>query len=541
MVNFRYRTLVILTVISSLLLSFTASAANLTATVSSNKVTQAEVFQLRLTYDAKVDSDSLDFTRLEDSFFLGQPSFGSSLNYINGKRSSRSEWTIALKAKKLGTLTIPAFTVEGAQSQPINILVSQDKDLPQANELVEVQSQLAKEVLYPNEMTQLKTRLIIKSDPRRLQNVKITPPSGADFSIKQIGQPNQYQTVINGVEATIIDQSFNVTAQAAGNKNLNSVGFSATFVFGNNRSGTTKLLPVQIAPEQLNVEVKPRPSKSGEFWLPTPQLQLSQSWLDSEGKVLANDTQQLSVKLGDSITRQITLTIAGVDAENFPQIITDYPQAVRQYSEKPQFKQLQDGQTQMTIQQVLIAQQQGVASLPAISVNWFNTATGNEQLSQVKGLDIDVQPTDNLVPSQATFTTNTPPQVIKDAGYWPYFTALFASLWLITFIWHIKSRLSQPNESLKQANAVDTTQQLISAIKTEDMVKAQYLLKTWLVSQAGKDAALQTRIVTAIQAMIAAQYSGKDQSCDKSELISMIKQLNKLRVTASNTGNLPKL
>lgn len=540
MVKLLHRTLLITALLFAGVV--TASANTLTATVASNQVTKAEVFQLRLTYDDKVDSNRINFSVLESHFFLGQPSFGSSLNYVNGKRSSRSEWTIALKAKQLGTVTIPPFTIDGVSSQPITIQVSQDKDLPKPNDLVTIQSQLDKAVLYPNESTKLKTRLIIKSDPRRLQDVKLEPPFGQAFSVEQVGQPNQYQTVINGVEATVVDQTFNVTALNSGDQTLNSLSFSATFVFGSNRSGTTKLLPVQIAPEKIHVEVKPKPNSTDDAWLPTTSLSLKQRWLDDQGNVVPQEQQPLQLNVGDSITRQLTLTIQGITAEHFPEIMLSYPDAVRHYSEKPLFKNLDNGQTQMTIQQVLIAQQAGSFDLPPVTVGWFNTQTESKEISKVDGLQLDIAPTETATITPVTPTpTAQSTEIIKDAGYWPYLAGMFALLWLTTLFWMLKTRTSTQSSSVLSTKPKSDLQALIDIIKSQDNLKVQYTVKQWLLSQKGKSAELELQILSELNIMAAAQYSHHPQQWCNTTLLSLIKKLDNLHDKSQNNSNLSKL
>ena len=138
--------------ILSFVASSTAFATTIQATVSKNKVVKNEVFQLKVVVDQKVSSDDIDFSVLEKDFYLGRPSFGTSINIINGKRTSHSEWNISIAAQRIGISTIPAFTVDGASSQPIAIQVGVDNEQPNVSDLVEVQSHLNKTQLYPNEV-----------------------------------------------------------------------------------------------------------------------------------------------------------------------------------------------------------------------------------------------------------------------------------------------------------------------------------------------------------------------------------------------------
>ncbi len=545
MVTIKSRVLRILTLFCLAFFVAPSFAASLTATVSSNQVTQAEVFQLRVTYDDKVDSDSIDFKALESEFFMGQPSFGSSLNFINGKRSSSSEWTIALKAKSLGTATIPSFTIDGNRSAPITIQVTQDTDLPAPGDLVELHSQLDKNSLYPNETTQLKTRLVIKADARRLQNVKITPPSAIGFSVQLVGQANQYQTIINGVEATVVDQTFNVKAEQAPKHELKSIGFDATVVFGSNRSGTTKLLPVQIAPESLAITVKSKPTNLGAAWLPTAKLELAQTWLDTQNNPIADLKQQHSLTLGDSLTRELTLTIQGLNPDSFPKLNVTYPSGVRPYIEKPQFKTLNDGSTQMTIRHVLIAQHVGQVELPPITIEWFDTVNEVVKKASVDGLSLDVQAGDTVL-SNPVITAPTTPQPVTQisAGFWPYLTALFAALWVATLAWHLHNK-RQPKVTMPNVTNLDSTESFLAAIKTNDVARTMHLAKQWLAENRIKDDHLAKQIEDELRQMASQKYRSDSATAQPlwqpEKLLALVKQLKKTSQTVQKTTQLPKL
>ncbi|WP_175443271.1 BatD family protein [Vibrio sonorensis] len=147
-------------------------AATITATVSKTSVTKNEVFQLRIVADEKLDSEDIDFSGLESDFYVSRPSFGSSINIINGTRTNRSEWNVSLAALRIGTLTIPSFDIDGSKTQPIKIKVALNAQAPTSDDLVEFQSQLSTKTLYPQQSARLSSRLIIKGDPRRLQNLK---------------------------------------------------------------------------------------------------------------------------------------------------------------------------------------------------------------------------------------------------------------------------------------------------------------------------------------------------------------------------------
>ncbi|KGY13152.1 BatD [Vibrio tubiashii] len=511
------------------LISPFALANSVVATVNKNNVVKNEVFQLRIVVDKKVSSDALDFSALEKDFFMGRPSFGSSINIINGDRSVRSEWNISLAAQRLGMATIPAFTIDNASSTPIDITVKVDTEEPKISDLIELQNQLSKSQLYPNESATLTTRLIIKTDPRRLQDPFVVPPKAEDIELSAIGEPKQYQSVIDGVEVTIVDQSYLVTANSAGQFQLSGIGFQGSVVYGDRRSGTTKLISATTPAQQFQIQVDPIPSDYQGTWLPTSSLNLSQQWLDGSGNEI-NASETFTTRVGESLTRIINTDIQGLTSERFPEFNINYPATVRLYQEKPQFTDLGNGTTRMTVKQVIIPEQAGEITLNPFSLNWWDSANKSAQKSQLLGLALKVEPGSALnnepISAPAIQQHQVETVTVHDAGYWPYLTALFASLWLVTMLLWLKQRKTS-TEQVPEREDKPTTDQLILAIEQDDKVKANYLAKQWLSENRQLSPERIEEIEKQLNAMNHSQYSPQSQDWQPNVLIKLIKQGNK--------------
>jgi len=473
-----------LTFISICLFSFSSQAASFYASVSKNKVVKNEVFQLRIVSDQRASSDDIDFTVLEKDFSLGRPSFGSSINIINGSRSNKSEWTVSLAATHIGYITIPSFELDGEKTQPITIEVSQDEHAPDINDLVEVQTQLSKSNLYPNESALLKARLIIKADPRRLQNPTVSPPAVPGLDLKAATEANQYQTIIDGVEVTIVDQDFRITAEKAGSYQLSEPVFKGTIVYGSRYNGGTRLVPIETTPKKYQIKVEEKPADFKGSWLPASKLDLTQHWLDSNGDPIV--TEQYQANVGDSITRELRLQVTGLTQEQLPNIKVNYPAAISMYDEKPQFETLENGDVVMTIKQVLIPRESGDITLDPVTVNWWNTNNKHQQSTSVAGLTLQVKASDQPLAAVPT-PVNTPPQVntvtVKDSGIWPYLTALFASLWLITLVvaWRFKSRTSAQQLQVEQSvTSSSEYEAVINALANADGIAICAAINAWI-------------------------------------------------------------
>ncbi|WP_260260273.1 BatD family protein [Vibrio intestinalis] len=534
-----------------LLACFTIStptwAATLKALVSNNKVVENQVFNLKVVFDEHVDSDAIDFSVLENNFIVSQPRFNTSFRIINGSRSSSSEWVLSLVPKGVGNTTIPAFEVEGQRSQPIQITVTRDGALPKQDELIAVVSKLDKQQLYPSESATLKVRVIIKRQARQFKDSQFSEPTAQGLEISKQGKDQQFNTVINGVEATVIDKNYTITAENAGKYEIVSSALKGTVIY-QSQQGSTRFIPIDIEPETFMLTVSAKPSDYQGHWLPASQLELTQQWFDSNGNPLNPDAVKLTV--GDSLTREINLDIDGLAPERFPNLPLTYPSQLRVYSEKPSFTELENGLRRMTLRQVVIPQQSGEVALPELSLPWWNSLAEQQQTAYLTGLQLNVNEAPNANPAIAPQALRVAaenmadaPEVIVERGIWPYLTGLFALLWLVTLGWALKRPAKEPTNQERPTPSQDNDNSiaLLTSLQAKDWSKALHLAKTWLNSQQGKDVQLIKHIEQELAEMSQAIYSETPKDWQPTTLIKLIKKLNKSKVNTKQPSSLAKL
>lgn len=485
---------ILLTLLLGAFSSFSALAATAVASVSQNSVTKDQVFLLRVATDEKVSSDALDLTALQQDFYVGTPSFGSSMRIVNGSRSVSSEWNISLAPLRLGKVQIPSFDIEGAKTKPITINVAVNKAAPTQHDMAEFQLNLSKDSLYPQEVAELDVKLIIKADPRRLQDPKIAPPSSPGLDVEPIGESKQFQDVLNGQEVTVVQQSFRISSQKSGQFKLNGPKLTGAVVYSINNSSTTRLFQLDTPVETLDVTVKEIPKGYQGEWLPTSNFKLIQQWSDSQGNELTSnnglegDNQTIEMEAGDSLTRTITMTASNLTQHQLPKLNITYPKSVRVYEEKPQFGTTQSGDAVVVYKQVLIPKEAGNISLPEVSQAWFDTDSQSEQTSKALGLELAVKASDRATSSTPPVTAPPAQQVsptvvtVDSPGLWPYLTALFAALWLISsvmafYFWSRRGVTTKPTHTVERQS--DTAKALIEALKTKDGVMSRTLFEQW--------------------------------------------------------------
>lgn len=542
-------------VLMSLTISHSAFANDIqaTASVSQTRLSTNEVFNLQVAYMGAAHREDFDPSALDKDFTQGSVQFGSSRYSINGKVTLRSEWNISLATNKSGEVIIPSFDINGVKTDPITLHVSNDPSTPKQSDLISFDDSISKTTLYPKEMATFTSRLLVKTDPRGLQNTKLTPPSGDGLSIDPIGQPNQYQKIINGIETTVVEQDYRVTAEQSGTHKLIPTRLQASVISISRTTGTRRIVPVDVQSDPITLTVKEKPTSYQGAWLPTQSLTLQQAWQDSEGNMLDSSTA-IEATVGQPITRILALVVQDMSAESLPDIKIDYPKSVRVYSEKPKFGQDKSGNTVMTLKQVIMPKKSGDITLPSVSVPWWNSKTNQAETAKVNGVTLKAkvdenapQPsqTPNVQPENTTNTAKSDktaePQVAPEsnstnASFWPYTTALFAVLWFITLALLIQQKRKQPQTPTEETTPIKAQSNNFSeAVKSKDGAKIQSAFAQWQAQHSNITDDLKHSIQSEINGLMASLYGPQQQDYDIQTLLKLIKQAEKQsRKTKSN-------
>lgn len=534
-------------VLMSLTISHSAFANDIqaTASVSQTRLSTNEVFNLQVAYMGAAHREDFDPSALDKDFTQGSVQFGSSRYSINGKVTLRSEWNISLATNKSGEVIIPSFDINGVKTDPITLHVSNDPSTPKQSDLISFDDSISKTTLYPKEMATFTSRLLVKTDPRGLQNTKLTPPSGDGLSIDPIGQPNQYQKIINGIETTVVEQDYRVTAEQSGTHQLIPTRLQASVISISRTAGTRRIVPVDVQSDPITLTVKEKPASYQGAWLPTQSLTLQQAWQDSEGNML-DSSAAIEATVGQPITRILALVVQDVSAESLPDIKIDYPQSVRVYSEKPKFGQDKSGNTVMTLKQVIMPKKSGDITLPSVSVPWWNSKTNQAETAKVNGVTLkakvdenapqpsqtpNVQPenTNNTAKSDKTAEPQVAPESNStNASFWPYTTALFAVLWLITLALLIQQKRKQPQTPTEETTPIKAQSNNFSeAVKSKDGAKIQSAFAQWQIQHSNIADDLKHSIQSEINGLMASLYGPQQQDYDTQTLLKLIKQAEK--------------
>jgi len=483
----------------------TYALTKITTSVDANSVMSNESIILTVIADDSVERDSLDTTPLLKDFILARTEVSSQTSIINFKTSRTTRWQILLIPRQTGNLIIPALAIKGYQSNAINVqVIEQGSANSTQQQDIFITAELSANNIYVQQLLVLTIKLHIGV---QLQRGSLTEPSLTGATIEQIGKDTESDGIVNGRRYRIIERTYALTPEESGKFTLNTPMFSGDIMVQSKRRssflsfGETK--PVNILGDKLPLNVRPIPDSypmnDDNSWLPSELLTLHQEWqpVSSQGK---NE-----FKVGEPITRTITLTAAGLGKAQLPKIIMDAPIGLKIYPDQAELH------SNLTKEQLisqkrqnfaLVASHAGEYTLPKITIDWWNTLTNKYQQAVLPEQTITVLTNADLpqnfianTPSTIntlssgslknnTVTTLVTPTInIEKTNYLPW---IFLTLWILTaFAWashvfYLKRNNSFNTHNTKHPKVNNHYLALMAACKKNNAEQALSLILPWL-------------------------------------------------------------
>ncbi|MGL5291844.1 MAG: BatD family protein [Vibrionaceae bacterium] len=496
--------------------SLNCFAIEAVATVSKNEVVQDEPFELLIVINDNVPNTQLDLTPLDGNFRYSRPSISSNTTIINGKVNKKTLWRVTLLAQKLGTLTIPSFTINGLSTSPIVMSVSKATAASKQNSDVRLQGKLARTTGYIGETFVYTATLQLGVN---VESPMLEMPHGEGLEVTQLNGDEQREIISNGRRFLQIERNYQIRATRPGTLLLNGAVFSGTQIKGGGFD--TIAVPMLQKAQPATLTIKDKPAHIQGVWLPTPALELSQQWLP--------EADTTNGKVGEPINRIITLKVQNTPQSALPDLKITYPDSVRVYEEKPQFSQEGDFSV-VTLKQVILPRNEGVIELPSIKVEWFNTQKEQSETTELKGLLINVAPADPsalhiaAAPAQADTDVVTAPSY--NPGYWPIATLLFLLLWLSTLLWHLCYRVRSTRQRSQQDQAFDSSfYSLKRAIHSDNPIQILRIFQHLDLSHVSAE--LKEELTAELTFMQRARYSTAPHAWQYKKLLSLIKKAQK--------------
>ncbi|MCK4705290.1 MAG: protein BatD, partial [Gammaproteobacteria bacterium] len=371
--------------LSILLLSFsnTALATNIVASLDRSHVFLDESFRVVFQADGSVDEDP-DFSPLMNDFEIINQSQSTNMTYVNGQYSRKGVWSVELMAKRVGSLMIPSVSFGNDQSPALRIQIKDPatakKSSAKKDQDVFVQVEIDEKQAWVQSQVMVNVRLFSRISMSNLRSSE-AQTSDPDALIKQLDNANSYEAFRDGVRYAVHEIRYAVYPQHSGKLEFKPMIFEGVVNSNRSRSFIDQFMNAgerkRVRSNSVSIEVQAKPDKIKlSDWLPAKGITLSEEWSD--------DVNQL--KNGDPVTRTITIKAQAVMAENLPDLKMAEIKDLKQYPDKAALENKVTDKGISSSKQIkvaLIPTRSGDFKVPAISIPWWNTKTGKQEVARL--------------------------------------------------------------------------------------------------------------------------------------------------------------
>lgn len=473
-----------------------AAPTEAVATVDKNPVMVEESFRLTVTVNDDVPGDEFDSSPLLQNFVVGRTSVSRQTQMINFNTTRSTVWTTTLIPRQPGQYTIPALTVAGLKTAPIDIEVIPVSSANAAqNRDIYITAEAERDTVYVQQQIKYTTRLHLALD---LQSGSLSQPELPGADIEQVGKDREFTDIINGKRYRIIERTFSIIPNSSGEFTIRGPLFDGEVVDNNRQSFGffNRTRNVQRIAKDVDVQVLPIPEGYNEHWLPSEFVQLTEEWQNADDEY----------RVGTPVTRTITLTAVGVTETQLPELDTLYPPSMKAYPDQADTARVQRNGTivaQRTETVALIPNEPGTMIIPEVSLKWFNVITKKTETATLPARSIEVLPpavqpqavpetpqTNVAVPSSDKSSAST--TATAAPHWWSLSSWLLLVLWLLTLTaWMFTLRRGHakvPKASAAMTSHKPHWQELQKELLRNevDLNKISHLLQPWLESISGQ-------------------------------------------------------
>lgn len=483
-----------------LIFLFSITFASIHVTVEPEKISLQDNFRLIFTSEGESSNQVPDFSSLETHFVILGTGKSTSVSIINNKYNVKTEWILNLQAKQKGTFTIPSINFGNETSRSFALKINENTTASPSHAGADIFMRVSinKKESYVQAQLIYKVKLYYA---KRLTSGNFSTPKVKNALLLQLGKSKTYRSTILDKVYQVSEQDYAIFPEKSGTLLIKAPIFQGV-VQRDDYSNINQLLmdvhkPIKITTTNTSVNVLPMPpTYKASTWLPASHLSLSERW---EGLT--------SAKVGEPITRIISMRANGLTGEQLPTLPFNTTQGANVYPQKPKSTNVLDHNEvigKKTIRVVYIPSKAGSITIPEISLLWWNITSQQQKVATLQKKVVTIAAAANQPPppaqavSSATKPTVHPPtKTNQSLAPLPKSSFQFTHLlpWLLTILlaitWliYLFFRMYKKNKSIKDRRFPSKnpntfsfktlSNQLKAACVKNDAKAAQKLLLTW--------------------------------------------------------------
>ena len=475
-----------------LLIPALGHAASVQATLDRSTVQLGETVTLNLHISG--DAGGLgapDLGALGKDFEILGTSQNSSLSVINGAATSELTFGVALRPRHEGLLQIPALTVAGVQTTPLQLQVTAPDPATAAatHKDVFMEAQIEPSHGYVGQQLSYVVRLYFAS---AISNGALDDPQLSGGVVSRVGADLNYDAERNGRSYHVIERRYALIPQHAGHLDIPALGFQGDAVDPNDPNGFFGAsIPISASAPPVTADIQAAPADWGKTaWLPARQLSLTlDGWPGA----------QEQLRVGQPLNLTMNLQATALPFEALPELSLPPLDGATVYPDKPVSGARNDGQWIAGWRQqafAIVPERAGTLTIPATTLKWWNVLTDRVEVAQIPAHSVTVLPAiggavaahpASPAVASTTVASATPTSAESTAAHatlWRWIALGSLGLWLLSVLawWLWRRRRRSPSIVTPvpaQVSARKYQQAFLDAARGSDTAAQVHSLLAW--------------------------------------------------------------
>ncbi len=363
----------------------TTAFADLTARLSSPRIDETQTLELIIRTESRDVQGMPDLEPIRSDFEVLTTRTSSQYRVINGNVQAWTEWIIALRPLRTGTLRIPPLTYRNENTTALELqVVPLDPALKkQMDDRVFFETSVVPDDPYVQAQT-IYTRRLLYADGTQIYGEMPDTPVIENAVVLVLGNATSSTVTRNNQRYGMIEQRYAIFPERSG-----TLTIPGAMVSGSVRMKVNNRLRrngVRVIAEPTKVAVSPIPSNypKNTPWLPASDVTLLEAWSESPPRF----------KVGESITQTLIVRSDSATGSIIPPIDYSIPEShFRSYPEQADIADNRRGNEVIGTRSQswsIIPIEDGPVTLPAVSITWFNTNTSSVETSTLASRSIRV-------------------------------------------------------------------------------------------------------------------------------------------------------
>lgn len=478
--------------LASLLVPVLGHATQVQATLDRSTVQLGDTVTLNLRVTGSSGNvESPDLSALRQDFAILGTSQNSSLSVINGRASSMLTFGIALRPRHVGLLQIPALTVAGSQTAPLQLTVTAPNPAAAAAEhkRVFMEAQVEPDHGYVGQQLSYVVRLYYATN---ISSGSLDTPQVDGMDVSRLGSDLNYDSQQGGRQYHVLERRYALIPQRAGHFVIPALNFQGNVIDPNDpNSFFGASTPISASAPAVTVDIKPVPSNWGNAaWLPARKLSLTLSGWPGAGD---------QARVGQPLNLSMELQATGLPFESLPALSLPTLDGATVYPDKPVTGSRNDGRWIIGRRQhafAIVPTRAGTLTVPAITVTWWNVLTNRQEVARIPAHTITVLPAiGGAAPPAAPVVADGTGAIaaavpgagtMKPVSVWRWAALGSIGLWVISMlVWLLWRRRGTPAtldpEARKPATASSRQlrQAFLRAARASDVAAQARALLAW--------------------------------------------------------------